>query len=126
MSPGETRSRAPVITSYSIHYTKLYEAYGWGVGSTISKGVWHSIELMATISDTAGEARLWLDGNLDIEATGKNLGINPVSNIAMAITWATPKTEANTLYIDDATICLEPMSGAGASLSSAASRNNFV
>ena len=50
------------------------EGYGVGVGSTLSKDEWHCLEMMAVISPTVGEARLWLDGNLEIEETGKNLG----------------------------------------------------
>ncbi|MEE9532895.1 MAG: LamG-like jellyroll fold domain-containing protein, partial [Acidimicrobiia bacterium] len=93
------------------------EAYGFQATNTISKGAWHSLEMMATISPTAGEARLWLDNNLEIEATAKNLGTAiTIDRVATAITWASPKTEANTLYIDDSTLCLEQMASSGGSI----------
>ncbi|MFX0185408.1 MAG: DUF2341 domain-containing protein, partial [Candidatus Hodarchaeota archaeon] len=76
------------------------EDYGYGVGNTISKGSWHILEIQAKISDTAGEARLWLDGILDIEATGINLGTEPTDRFATGIYWAAPN-EFNTLYMDD-------------------------
>ncbi|MFX0186078.1 MAG: DUF2341 domain-containing protein, partial [Candidatus Hodarchaeota archaeon] len=76
------------------------EAYGYGVGNTISKGSWHILEIQAKISDTAGEARLWLDGILDIEATGINLGNEPIDTFSTGIYWAAPN-EFNTLYVDD-------------------------
>ncbi|MHA2304107.1 MAG: DUF2341 domain-containing protein [Candidatus Hodarchaeales archaeon] len=77
------------------------EAYGYGVGNTISKGSWHTLEMQAKISDTAGEARLWLDGQLEIEATGINLSTDRLINrFATGIYWA-GDNEPNTLYIDD-------------------------
>lgn len=76
------------------------EAYGYGSTPAISKDTWHSIEMMADVA--AGEARVWLDGNLIIEATGIDLGSNPIDRISTGITWADPKLQASTLYIDDA------------------------
>ncbi|MCK4985262.1 MAG: hypothetical protein KAS40_07075, partial [Desulfobacterales bacterium] len=80
------------------------EAYGLGVGSTLSKDEWHCLEMMAIISPTLGEARLWLDGTLEIEATGKNLGSNTIDKFAAGYYWGNPYTESNTLYIDDAAV----------------------
>ena len=80
------------------------EGYGVGVGSTLSKDEWHCLEMMAVISPTVGEARLWLDGNLEIEETGKNLGSNTIDKFAAGYYWANPYNESNTLYIDDAVV----------------------
>ncbi len=80
------------------------EAYGFGIGSTLSKDEWHCLEMMAIISPTIGEARLWLDGSLEIEATGKNLGSNDIDKFAAGYYWAIPYDESNTLYIDDAVV----------------------
>ncbi|MCH7476351.1 MAG: hypothetical protein IIA27_17035, partial [Gemmatimonadetes bacterium] len=85
--------------------TPAGEAYGYQATSTLSKNAWHTLEIMVTISATVGEARLWLDGNLEITATGKNLGTNPVDRVATTFYWATPGTEANTVYADDVVIC---------------------
>jgi hypothetical protein len=60
--------------------------------------------MMAVISPTVGEARLWLDGNLEIEETGKNLGSNTIDRFAAGYYWANPYNESNTLYIDDAVV----------------------
>jgi hypothetical protein len=77
------------------------EAYGYQVGNTISKGSWHTLEMQAKISETAGEARLWLDGQLEIEATGINLSTDRlITRFAAGIYWA-GDNEPNTLYIDD-------------------------
>ncbi|MHA2156422.1 MAG: DUF2341 domain-containing protein [Candidatus Hodarchaeales archaeon] len=76
------------------------EAYGYGVGNTISTGTWHTLELQAKISDTAGEVRLWLDNNLEIEATGINLSTEGIDKFAAGIYWA-GTNEPNTLYVDD-------------------------
>ncbi|NIS16046.1 MAG: hypothetical protein GWN96_07415, partial [candidate division Zixibacteria bacterium] len=84
--------------------TVASEGYGVGVGSTLSKDEWHCLEMMAVISPTVGEARLWLDGNLEIEATGKNLGSNTIDKFAAGYYWAFPYNESNTLYIDDAVV----------------------
>ena len=42
--------------------------------TTISTGVWHTLEMQAVINGASSEARLWFDGNLEIEQTGINLG----------------------------------------------------
>jgi hypothetical protein len=77
------------------------EAYGYLATNTISTGTWHTLDMQAKISDTNGEARLWLDGNLEIEATGINLSTEGVDRFAAVYYWASPKTEPNTLYMDD-------------------------
>jgi len=77
------------------------EAYGYQTTNTISTGTWHTLEMQAKTSDTDGEARLWLDGNLEIEATGINLSTLGINRFAAGIYWASPQTEPNTLYFDD-------------------------
>ncbi|MFX1484876.1 MAG: LamG-like jellyroll fold domain-containing protein, partial [Promethearchaeota archaeon] len=78
------------------------EAYGYGTTSTISTGSWHTLDMQAKISDTAGEARLWLDGNLEIEDTGINLGTEGIDRFCTVFYWASPQTEPNTVIADDA------------------------
>ncbi|MFW9893511.1 MAG: DUF2341 domain-containing protein, partial [Candidatus Thorarchaeota archaeon] len=78
------------------------EAYGYGTTSTISEGSWHTLDMQAKISDTAGEARLWLDGNLEIEETGVNLGTEGIDKFCTVFYWASPQTEPNTVIADDA------------------------
>ena len=85
--------------------TGAAEAYGFQATTTLTTNAWHTFEVRATISDTVGEARFWLDGNLEITATGKNLGTNPVDRFSTGYYWGTPRTEANTVYIDDAVLC---------------------
>jgi hypothetical protein len=80
------------------------EAYGYLTTPVISTGTWHLLEFQATISPTAGEARLWLDGNLEVEETGLNLGSNPIDRYAAGIYWTNPRTEANLLYFDEAAL----------------------
>ncbi|MFX1485078.1 MAG: LamG-like jellyroll fold domain-containing protein, partial [Promethearchaeota archaeon] len=77
------------------------EAYGYGTTSTISTGSWHTLDMQAKISDTAGEARLWLDGNLEIEETGINLGTEGIDRFCTVFYWAAPQTEPNTVIADD-------------------------
>jgi hypothetical protein len=76
------------------------EAYGYGGGNTISTGIWHTLEFQAIISNTTGEARLWFDGNIEINSTGINLGTEPIDRFAAGIYWA-GDNEPNTLYVDD-------------------------
>jgi hypothetical protein len=84
------------------------EAYGFQATSTLTTNAWHTFEMRATISDTVGEARFWLDGNLEITATNKNLGTNPVDKFSTGYYWGNPKTEANTVYNDDVVLCATP------------------
>jgi uncharacterized repeat protein (TIGR01451 family) len=75
--------------------------------TTISTDVWHTLEMQAVIAGAgASEARLWLDGNLVIEQTGIDLGINPIDSALIGHVWTEPAgAEANTLYFDDASLC---------------------
>ncbi|NHI88720.1 MAG: DUF2341 domain-containing protein [Candidatus Thorarchaeota archaeon] len=77
------------------------EAYGYGTTSPISKGSWHMLEIQAKFSTTDGEARLWVDGNLEVEETGINLGSEGVNRFCTVFYWASPQTEPNTVYADD-------------------------
>jgi hypothetical protein len=76
------------------------EAYGYGVGGTISKGSWHTLDVQVNISDSFGVARLWLDGNLEIDNTSIDLGTEPTDRFATGIYWA-GDNEFNTLFVDD-------------------------
>ena len=53
------------------------EAYGYQQTNTISTGTWHTLDMQVAFSETDGEARLWMDGNLEIEAEGINLSSEP-------------------------------------------------
>ncbi|MGD2187063.1 MAG: PilC/PilY family type IV pilus protein, partial [Desulfobacterales bacterium] len=88
------------------------EAYGHATGTVITKNEWHSIEMMIDVN--AGEARLWIDGNLDIEATGVNLGTNGVVRVTAGISWQEPKTESHTLYMDNVVVDTQYIGGGGA------------
>jgi hypothetical protein len=74
--------------------------------ATISTGEWHTLEMQAVINGTSSEARLWFDGNLEIEQTGIDLGTNPISRFFAGYYWSSPQDEANILYIDDVTLCV--------------------
>ncbi|MHA2374213.1 MAG: DUF2341 domain-containing protein, partial [Candidatus Thorarchaeota archaeon] len=78
------------------------EAYGYGTTSTLSTGTWYMLEIQATISDTDGEVRLWLDGNLEVDVTGKNIGTEGIDRYCAGFYWASPQTEPNIVYADDA------------------------
>jgi len=78
------------------------EAYGYGTTSTLSTGSWYMLEIQATISDTDGEVRLWLDGNLEIDVSGKNIGTEGIDRYCAGLYWASPQTEPNIVYADDA------------------------
>ncbi len=95
------------------------EAYGFQATSTLTTNAWHTFDMLVTISDTVGEARLWLDGNLEITATGKNLGTNPVDKFSTGYYWATPKTEANIVYADDVVLCDQQMTSSNPAVTSA-------
>jgi hypothetical protein len=78
------------------------EAYGYGSTSTLSLGTWYTLEIQATISDTDGEVRLWLDGNLEISESGRNTSTEGINRYCAGIYWTSPQTEPNILFIDDA------------------------
>ncbi|MFW9833695.1 MAG: DUF2341 domain-containing protein [Candidatus Thorarchaeota archaeon] len=94
------------------------EAYGYGTTSSISTGSWHMLELQAKFSATTGEARMWFDGNLEVEETGKNLGAEGIDRFCTVFYWASPQTESNIVYADDAFLRLyvnpEPTTSLGA------------
>ncbi|MFX1544487.1 MAG: DUF2341 domain-containing protein, partial [Promethearchaeota archaeon] len=78
------------------------EAYGYGTTSTLSTGIWYTLEMQATISDTNGEVRVWLDGNLEIDESGRNIGTEGINRYCAGFYWASPQTEPNIIYVDDA------------------------
>jgi hypothetical protein len=103
------------------------EAYGYGTTSVVSKGSWHMLEMQAKFSATTGEARLWVDGNLEVEETGKNLGTEGVDRFCTVFYWETPQTEPNIVYADDAFLRLyvnpEPTTSFGAEFQQGAEFN---
>jgi hypothetical protein len=96
------------------------EAYGYQApGRTIlNNNQWYMIEMMANIS--TGEAKLWIDGNLEISVSGKNLGTNLINRFTAGISWNYPYEIANTLYIDDVLVrqgaSFEPTTSLGTEL----------
>ncbi|MHA2040754.1 MAG: LamG-like jellyroll fold domain-containing protein [Candidatus Thorarchaeota archaeon] len=78
------------------------EAYGYGTTSTLTTGTWYMLELHATFSATVGEVRLWLDGNLEVDESGKNTGAEGVDRYCAGFYWSSPQTEPNIIFIDDA------------------------
>jgi hypothetical protein len=68
---------------------------------TLSTGVWHTIDMMTKIAGAASEAKLWIDGNLEISVTGIDLGTNVINRFTAGISWTQPYNASNTLYIDD-------------------------
>jgi hypothetical protein len=66
--------------------------------ATITAGEWHTLEMQAVINGASSEARLWFDGNLEIEATGIDLGTDPVSRFFAGYYWSSPQDEPNILF----------------------------
>jgi hypothetical protein len=77
----------------------------YSTATTISTGEWHTLEMQAIINGASSEARLWFDGNLEIQQTGIDLGTNPITRFIAGYHWSDPQDEANILFIDDATVC---------------------
>jgi hypothetical protein len=77
----------------------------YATATTISKGVWHTVEMMAVINGASSEARLWLDGNLEIVQTGIDLGANPITRFSTGYFWSNPADDPNIVYVDDVTLC---------------------
>ena len=77
--------------------------------ATISTGVWHTLEMTAVINGVNGEARMWLDGELQVNETGKNLGTNPIARFYAGHYFSSDPHPASILYIDDAIVCAEQM-----------------
>jgi hypothetical protein len=88
-------------------YMKLYfwntwtsEAY-WSTNK-ITTGQWHSIEVKLVIAPAPnGEAKMWLDGNLEINQTGINTGTLNITRICSGITWQGNYTDPHIIYIDE-------------------------
>ena len=87
--------------------------------TTITKGVWHVVEMEAVINGTTSEARLWLDGNLEVEQTGIDLGLNPITRLKAVRYWSQVDTEANIVYFDDIVLCDQPMTASNPAVTSA-------
>ena len=90
------------------------EAYGFQATTPITRGVWHTLEMQATMATAAGAndgaARLWMDGNLEIEATGIDLyeintpNVDTIDRFSTGFYWANPRTEPNTIYVDEVSL----------------------
>ena len=90
------------------------EAYGFQATTPITRGVWHTLEMQATMATAAGAndgaARLWMDGSLEIEATGINLyeintpNVDTIDRFSTGFYWANPRTEPNTIYVDEVSL----------------------
>ena len=93
------------------------EAYGYKTTNTISTGTWHILDMQIAISNTTGEARLWLDGNLEIEATNINLSNSKSIHYATGYYWGSKTGEPNTIYMDNSYLRLwanpEPIASLG-------------
>ena len=87
--------------------------------TTITKGVWHVVQMEAVINGTTSEARLWLDGNLEVEQTGIDLGLNAITRLNAVRFWSQVDTEANIVYFDDFVLCDQPMTASDPAVTSA-------
>ncbi|MFW9897371.1 MAG: DUF2341 domain-containing protein, partial [Candidatus Thorarchaeota archaeon] len=77
------------------------ESYGYQATNNITTGTWHLLEMQATFSETSGEARLWMDGNLEVEQTSIDLSDSNSIRFCEGYYWGSPKNESNTFYIDN-------------------------
>jgi uncharacterized repeat protein (TIGR01451 family) len=98
---------AQVENDMSLSMWNFVTSSYYSTPTTISKGVWHTLEQQVVIAGAgASEVRLWLDGNLVMEETGINLGTNPIDRALIGHVWTEPGgAEPNTLYFDDASLC---------------------
>jgi len=82
----------------------VYEQQGGGFypsPTVLTTGAWHRIEAQFVISASAGEAKVWLDGNLEINATGINTGTRNIDRFIFGTFWQGDYTDPNTLFFDD-------------------------
>jgi hypothetical protein len=103
-TPGQVLT-AHIKDDMTLNLWNDFAMENYSTATTISKGEWHALEMQAVINGTSSEARLWLDGNLEIQQTGINLGTDPITRFITGYHWSDPQDEANILYIDDATVC---------------------
>jgi hypothetical protein len=87
--------------------TPAGEAYGYLQTTTLTRNRWHWLEMQVAVSESAGQARLWLDGRLETEATGINIGPAPVESVSTGIYWGYPLAQSNTIYVDDLSVDTE-------------------
>jgi hypothetical protein len=81
------------------------QIYGLGSTSPITTGAWHMLEMqMAAYGPGLGEARLWLDGGLEISVPLTDFGSERPDTLAVGIYAAGPDTEPNMLYFDEVDI----------------------
>lgn len=70
----------------------------------LTTGAWHSIELSATISPTAGTLQLIVDGAVQVDATGLDTGNLAVNRLAFGIIWQGQGGQPLGLHVDDVVI----------------------
>jgi hypothetical protein len=97
---------AHIKSDMTLNLWNDFAVENYATATTISVGEWHTLEMQAVINGTSSEARLWFDGNLEIEQIGIDLGTNPITRFIAGYHWSDPQDEANILYIDDATLCV--------------------
>jgi hypothetical protein len=104
-TPGQILT-AHIKSDMTLNLWNEFVGENYGTATTISTGEWHTLEMQAVVNGTSSEARLWFDGNLEIQQTGIDLGTNPITRFIAGYHWSDPQDEANILYIDDATLCI--------------------
>jgi hypothetical protein len=77
------------------------EGYTPGSPTTLSTNTWYRIDAKFAVSATAGEAKVWINGNLEIDATSKNTGTRSITRVHYGNFWQGDDTDANTFYFDD-------------------------
>ncbi len=103
-TPGQVLT-AHIKNDMTLNLWNEFALENYSTATTISTGEWHTLEMQAVINGTSSEARLWFDGNLEIQQTGIDLGTDPITRFITGYHWSDPQDEANILFIDDAGIC---------------------
>ncbi len=103
-TPGQILT-AHIKSDMTLNLWNDFVNENYSTATTISAGEWHALEMQAVIDGTNSEARLWFDGNLEIEQTGIDLGTAPITRFITGWHWSDPQDEANILFIDDVTVC---------------------
>lgn len=96
---------AHIRSDMTLNLWNEFAMENYATPTTISRGEWHALEMQAIVDGTNSEARLWFDGNLEIEQTGIDLGTNPITRFIAGYHWSNPQDEANVLFVDDVALC---------------------
>ena len=108
-----------IKSDLTLHLWNQVAGAAYAGTTTITKGVWHVVQMEAVINGTTSEARLWLDGNLEVEQTGIDLGLNAITRFNAVRYWSAVGTEANIVYFDDFVLCDQPMTASDPAVTSA-------